>query len=82
MAKPITYLTREEWHQRIAAAAEMASELLPAFVESTKQPGPGVLAALMLARAICMANPGLPDFGWYCRRVEELPGPDGPERDV
>lgn len=67
-----TVLTAEEWTARVKESARMAADLLPGLVDSCGGPGPAVLAALITARSLCVSEPRLPSFEWYCARVLEL----------
>lgn len=71
--KPATYLTAEEWIARVKAAAELADRVIADLLGQANGPGEAVLAAMLVARAICYGNPPLPDFSWYAARVAELP---------
>jgi hypothetical protein len=70
--KPIHLLTVEEWNERVREATEAAAIVMGWLIRATNGPGQGVLAAMIMARALCNAVPELPAFEWYAARVQEL----------
>lgn len=67
--KPITVLT---WEEHVRQAQQLSAKLLVFLQGETDKPGKMVLAALLLARGLCLSFEKLPDFKWYVTRVEEV----------